>query len=192
MKASFKKPVKKNKNEQDPSLHAVLYRRMQKEKSKRELFSILASFGFWILFAVLLFHYVLGLWMVNTQDMAPTFHYGDLLLYTRFDQDIDTDDLIVYQQDGVLYCGKVVLAQNGTVLSNEKEMLEFSSLPSCFLSKEIPAYESAVSYPLQAKSGQYFVLSYDLENGKDSRMFGLIDQNQIKGKVLLALLVFGL
>jgi signal peptidase I len=165
---------------------------MQKEKNRRELLVMLRGFAFWIGSGFLLLNYVLGFWSVKNNDMAPNLQYGDLLMYSRLNTDIEQNDLIIYKQDNELYCGKVVLTPGGSVNIDEQNNLHFSSLPSCFLNEEIPAYESAIRYPQKAESNQYFVLSYDLQNGKDSRCFGLIEKNQIEGKVLLALLVFGL
>ena len=47
--------------------------------------------------------------------------------------------------------------------------------------------ESNVKYPIKLKDGQYFILNDFRENKNDSRTFGVIEQEQVKGKLLFLL-----
>ena len=49
---------------------------------------------------------------------------------------------------------------------------------------ETPQYESEVKYPLQLQEGECFVLGDHREGATDSRYFGAVDTQEIRGKII--------
>ena len=49
---------------------------------------------------------------------------------------------------------------------------------------ETPQYESEVKYPLKLQEGECFVLGDHREGATDSRYFGAVDTQEIRGKII--------
>ena len=73
--------------------------------------------------------------------------------------------------------------------SNAAEEL-FSKQPFQFTGTEndiyysTPMYDNNVSYPVTLRENQYFILCDYREGAKDSRYFGAVEMEEIKGKVI--------
>lgn len=74
--------------------------------------------------------------------------------------------------------GKVIIEKDG----KEKALDEPYAIT--------PTLPVEVKYPLIIPEGKYFVLGDNRPASKDSRTFGLVDENQIKGKVALRIWPF--
>jgi len=49
----------------------------------------------------------------------------------------------------------------------------------------IPSQDGPIEYPLTIENSQYFILSdYSAESKKDSRTFGTVSDNEIKGETI--------
>ena len=105
----------------------------------------------------ILFGVVFGLTPMANADMQPAVCAGDLMLYYRLDKNLKSDDVVVFQKEGIQYTGRIVA---------------------------VPGDDSEVEYPLALKEDQYFILCDNREGAKDSRSFGVVDTSEIKGKVI--------
>ena len=48
-------------------------------------------------------------------------------------------------------------------------------------------YTEGISFPITVKEGEYFVLGDNRTNAKDSRIYGMVKQEEIKGVVITLL-----
>lgn len=143
----------------------------------------LASF---ILFIWVLFGIVFGITPMANADMQPAVCAGDLMLYYRLDKEPKEGDVIVFGKEGRQYTGRVAAVGGDTVEITEESELRVngSVVAESNIFYSTPRYDSEVSYPLSLKEGQYFILCDSREGAKDSRSFGEIMKNEIKGKVI--------
>ena len=134
----------------------------------------------------ILFGVVFGLTPMANADMQPAVCAGDLMLYYRLDKNLKSDDVVVFQKEGIQYTGRIVAVPGDVVeITDESElMVNKSTVMEDNIFYTTPAYDSEVEYPLTLKEDQYFILCDNREGAKDSRSFGVVDTSEIKGKVI--------
>lgn len=134
----------------------------------------------------ILFGVVFGLTPMANADMQPAVCAGDLMLYYRLDKNLKSDDVVVFQKEGIQYTGRIVAVPGDVVeITDESDlMVNKSTVMEDNIFYTTPAYDSEVEYPLALKEDQYFILCDNREGAKDSRSFGVVDTNEIKGKVI--------
>ena len=134
----------------------------------------------------ILFGVVFGLTPMANADMQPAVCAGDLMLYYRLDKNLNSDDVVVFQKEGIQYTGRIVAVPGDVVeITDESDlMVNKSTVMEDNIFYTTPAYDSEVEYPLALKEDQYFILCDNREGAKDSRSFGVVDTSEIKGKVI--------
>lgn len=134
----------------------------------------------------ILFGVVFGLTPMANADMQPAVCAGDLMLYYRLDKNLKSDDVVVFQKEGIQYTGRIVAVPGDVVeITDEFElMVNKNTVMEDNIFYTTPAYDSEVEYPLALKEDQYFILCDNREGAKDSRSFGVVDTSEIKGKVI--------
>ena len=134
----------------------------------------------------ILFGVVFGLTPMANADMQPAVCAGDLMLYYRLDKNLNSDDVVVFQKEGIQYTGRIVAVPGDVVeITDESElMVNKNTVMEDNIFYTTPAYDSEVEYPLALKEDQYFILCDNREVAKDSRSFGVVDTTEIKGKVI--------
>lgn len=134
----------------------------------------------------ILFGVVFGLTPMANADMQPAVCAGDLMLYYRLDKNLNSDDVVVFQKEGIQYTGRIVAVPGDVVeITDESElMVNKNTVMEDNIFYTTPAYDSEVEYPLALKEDQYFILCDNREGAKDSRSFGVVDTGEIKGKVI--------
>ena len=134
----------------------------------------------------ILFGVVFGLTPMANADMQPAVCAGALMLYYRLDKNLKSDDVVVFQKEGIQYTGRIVAVPGDVVeITDESElMVNKNTVMEDNIFYTTPAYDSEVEYPLALKEDQYFILCDNREGAKDSRSFGVVDTSEIKGKVI--------
>ena len=134
----------------------------------------------------ILFGVVFGLTPMANADMQPAVCAGDLMLYYRLDKNLKSDDVVVFQKEGIQYTGRIVAVPGDVVeITDESDlMVNKSTVMEDNIFYTTPAYDSEVEYPLTLKEDQYFILCDSREGAKDSRSFGAVETGEIKGKVI--------
>ena len=152
----------------------------------RALRNFLVRLFFLITVIGILFGVVFGLTPMANADMQPAVCAGDLMLYYRLDKNLNSDDVVVFQKEGIQYTGRIVAVPGDVVeITDESElMVNKSTVMEDNIFYTTPAYDSEVEYPLALKEDQYFILCDNREGAKDSRSFGVVDTSEIKGKVI--------
>lgn len=116
------------------------------------------------------------------------------MLYYRLEHSYVSQDVVVLKKDGAQYTGRII-ARGGDVVEITKDS-ELMVNGSVVLENDIyyrtPQYESEVSYPVTLGEDQYFVLGDYREGAKDSRYFGPVNADEIKGKVITVIRRSGL
>ncbi|MBQ3309843.1 signal peptidase I [Candidatus Saccharibacteria bacterium] len=139
-----------------------------------------------VLMLLVLFGVVFGLKRMDTSVMQPSVVEGDLLLYYRLARDYNVGDVVVVNLDGrdmvlriVAKAGqKVNITENGKVLVDDyPEALE------PFYKTEQPD-ETGVKLPYVVPEGKIFVMGDYREATEDSREFGAVHMNDVKGKLM--------
>lgn len=135
----------------------------------------------WLMFGV-----IFGITPMANHDMMPGIGAGDLMLYYRLERDLYAQDVIVFKKAKEQYVGRVIARGGDRVEITEEAKLMING--NVVLENNIyfstPQYDGKVEYPLMLKEDQFFVLCDYREGAKDSRYFGAVERDEIKGKVI--------
>ncbi len=139
-----------------------------------------------IIFLVVLFGFIFGFGVVSNNDMAPKLSAGDIMFYYRLDKSPNSTDVILLKKDGETYLGRVIgkpgdtieIKTDGGVVVNGGEYTEAE------IYYETKPYDNDIEYPITLQEREYFVLCDHREQSKDSRFYGVVNQSEIKGRVL--------
>ncbi len=119
--------------------------------------------------------------IVNGNSMAPTLNDGDKILYKKTDS-FKRFDIIVFKNDSNTLIkriyglpGETIIINNGKIYINSTELIDDNY-----------AYNyTDGDNNITLGDNQYFVLGDNREISLDSRHFGPIEKNSIKGIVIL-------
>jgi len=159
---------------------------LKRNLKKQIIINILKILVILIIMYLLLF-YVFGFYIVKNNNMNPSIKSGTLLIYYRLDKKYNNTDVIVTNNNIYRIIGtyKDNIEINNIVLVNsikEEGDIYFSTYKDD---------NSKIKYPLKVNKDEYFVLNDYRLDKNDSRKFGSINKNKIKGKVILSIQVRG-
>lgn len=134
---------------------------------------------------ILFFFVIFGAWVVSYVDMQPSIQRGDVVLYYRFSPEYNVGDVVIFELDGVKRISRITAIANSTVVipnSGDIEINGFShgsnQYYKTYIDKEYEGKEFEVG------NNQFFVLGDNRIESKDSRNFGVLDKEEIIGKVI--------
>ncbi len=168
---------------------AAIRARRVRLADRRALYALLRKVAVLAAVVFVLFGVVFGLTPMKGGDMQPKFAAGDLLLYYRLQDSYVRNDVVVIERDGGQYVGRIIgmpgdtieITESKTVSIDGKEVVETE------IYFETEAFQDAVRYPITLGAGEYFLLGDHRETARDSRYFGPVRQDELRGKVISAL-----
>lgn len=155
---------------------------------QREMVRLLGRFAVLAVLLWLVFGVLFGLCAMPDDQMAPRLYAGDLILYYRQAHTFHDRDVIVARVEGQTVVGRVA-ARGGDTVEISDGMLHVNG--STVMENEIyyttDAYEGGASYPLTLKENELFLLCDHREGATDSRWFGPVAADSVKGRVITVL-----
>ena len=135
---------------------------------------------------VLLFGVVFGVALQPDDTMHPHIKPGDLLLYYRLPRSYTAGEVVVFDKDGRRYTGRVAARSGDTVEVTDAATLVIngSVVAEPDIYEATPKYDSGVTYPLTLAEGEYFILCDARAGARDSRQFGPVTHQEIRGRVI--------
>ncbi|MCR5617890.1 MAG: signal peptidase I [Clostridiales bacterium] len=129
---------------------------------------------------------VFGIMKAPSNDMNPRIDYGDLLLYFRWDNKYDINEVVIIKKNDTIYLGRVIAVGGDTVdITDEAKLVVNGNIinePKIFYTT--PRYEGYEEFPQTVPKGEYFILVDKREGGEDSRYYGTVTEKEIKGSVV--------
>ncbi len=137
---------------------------------------------------LLTLHFVLGVFVVHTNDMYPAVRDGDLFISLRLRRPA-RGDVIAYRAHGERRFGRVVGVEGDVIEMDEGGCFRVNgAIPDETVFYETrPAAGADVSYPCTVGSGELFVLNDLRDNSGDSRLFGAVPCEDTEGSLILLL-----
>ena len=139
---------------------------------------------------VFLFTCVIGIDTAPSGDMAPSVRAGDALIYLRLGKPAD-GDVVLYEAGRRHSVGRIV-AGPGTEIDRTKAGLLTIRGELQPVQKRRGLYGETrvretghLNYPSTCPEGSYLILGDDREQAEDSRSWGYISEEDIRGKVLV-------
>lgn len=130
---------------------------------------------------------VLFLKQVKGMDMFPSLKDGDLVLGYRLQKEFRTNDIIAYEEEGTLHFGRVIAKEGDQVKISDGGEVTINGVAE---SSQIwyPDYDGGdLDYPFQVPENTLFILGDYRTDAADSRNYGAIPVEQVKGKVITLL-----
>ena len=159
-----------------------------KQSVKNDLIYLGAKAGLFICLALFTFGFVFGLCRVNDNSMSPSCRNGDLILYYRLQKDYRAQDIIVIEKDGEQQLQRIIAKEGDTVDITQQglQINGYLQLEKEIYTETLP-YEEGIRFPVTLGQGEYFVLGDNRMQAKDSRIYGTVDQSEIKGGMMALL-----
>ena len=141
------------------------------------------------IFLYVMFGVMFGIQPMADEDMAPRISAGDLMLYFRREDVLRPGDVLVFDTDEGRKAGRIAacggdcvdFTEDGSLSVNGSIVVESGIYGKTF------KVDNDRTYPLVLEEDTYFVLGDQRERAKDSRTFGAVERQKIKGKVILLL-----
>lgn len=170
-------------------------RRKNKSKFKQYALTVIIALAV----GILLRTYVVQGYRIPSRSMEDTLQEGDFLLVNKLTyhfHEPKIGDVIVFEYpfNPSKNLIKRIIAGEGQVVAviNKKLYVDGVNAEARFPSKHIdyqiyPAeYSNRDNFgPFEVPPGQYFVLGDNRDNSQDSRVWGFLDRNQVRGKAIL-------
>ncbi|MDO4459769.1 MAG: signal peptidase I [Clostridia bacterium] len=173
---------------------AVIQKKLKRIADKEETWNfikrlIMMGFVFYAMFG-----YFFGITPMKNNDMYPKISSGDVILYYRMDKKILSGDVVIFEKDGTRYVGRAVaiggdeveVTEESTLIINGSTMIESD------IFYKTPRYGEEIEYPVKLKQDELFILCDFRDGAKDSRFFGPVSMDEVKGKAITILRRSGL
>ena len=181
-----KKPSKKSKGEKpELTIERVIKKRRADAGLKLAYRNLFERIAMLVIVGLILFTQIFMITPVNGMEMFPNLKDGDLAIVYRLQSNYIKDDVVVYELDGQKRIGRVV--------GKEADLIDIDVAGNLYIngsyqsSEEIlyPTFKKdGVTYPLQILEDELFVLGDYRTSAVDSRDYGAISTDDVKGKVI--------
>lgn len=133
----------------------------------------------------IVFTFIFGLHRNLSVGMQPSLRDGDLLFYYRLDRDYRANNIVLFKYQDDLIASRVA-AVPGDEVNISSEGLEINGhlMYEPEIYSKTTQFKGGPTFPLTVEEGTVFVLGDNREHANDSRIIGLIDDKDIKGKVM--------
>lgn len=159
-----------------------------KSSVKEEFFFLLAKVGILAGLFFFLFFIVFGICRCGDNDMIPSVKNGDLAIFYRLQKQYRVSDVVVIKKEGDQQIRRIV-AQAGDEVDFTKDGLKVNGYlqqENEIYTETLP-YVEGISFPVTLKEDEYFVLGDNRSHAKDSRIYGAVKKEEIKGALITLL-----
>lgn len=144
-----------------------------------------------LIFAALLsctFLFVFGICRCSDNMMNPSVKDGDLAVYYRLRKEYRPSEAVVIEKDGEKQIRRII-AKEGDEVDITEEGLTINGYlqqESDIYTETLP-YTEGISFPVVIGKNEYLVLGDNRPNAKDSRIYGTVKKEEIKGIIITLL-----
>lgn len=154
----------------------------------KDILFLLSKIAVLVVFFLILFYVVFGIYRCNDQAMSPACKESDLAIFYRLEKNFQPSDVIVLEKNSERQLRRVIAVAGDVVDITEDGLVINGNIqqePDIF--KETLPYEEGITFPITVKQDEYFVLGDNRSASVDSRIYGPVSQDDIKGIVITLL-----
>ena len=168
------KPEEKKEESKNKGLGRKILKKLLRMLLKVLVVALILGVTFTIIFG---FHLQKGL------SMYPKFVDHDLLLYYKLEKNFRTGDVVIVRNNGRDYALRIVAIENDIVEIEDENLKINGHIVEEDIYYVTPK-KKKLNYPYTVPRGSVFVLGDYRTHSKDSRDFGAISFDNVKGKVI--------
>ena len=166
---------------------------IQETTIAQDIVQLLLKISIIILAVFLIFTFLYGIVRINDVSMKPAIKDGDLVMYYRLDKRFVSGDVAVFEDNGRNTTGRVVAVAGDTVdITRDGLKINGADQVSQDIYFDTTQFKDGVDFPITVGEGQVFILGDNRPQASDSRTFGCIDLNDVKGKVIAVIRTRGI
>ena len=176
-------------NEKEIMPNTIIKKKFEFIRNRRYVLNVFIKASLFIFCMYIVFSHILGIAVMKNEAMMPRISAGDLMLYYRLDESYYSPDIVIFDMNGVEYVGRIIAVPGESIEITDGQMIKIngnSIIEDDIFYKTYP-YEDSIKYPLELGKDEYFVLCDYREGAKDSRYFGAVKKEQIKGCIVTVL-----
>ncbi len=140
-----------------------------------DIFSVVPVF---LIIIMVINGYFFSLAQVEGISMQPTFCDNDAVII-KYVEEYKNQDIVILQEEG-LYLIKRLIAQGG-----DKLVVNSTGVYVNGNKIEDTIWNGTIEYDLTIPEGYFYVLGDNRDNSRDSRLFGLVKEEDMLGKVII-------
>lgn len=160
----------------------------QKKSIKEDVLFLLLKIAIFLILLLMMFLFVFGIYRCSDNMMAPAFKDGDLAVYYRLQNEYQISDVVVLEKNGEIQIRRIVAISGDNVeITTEGLKINGYLQQEAGVYMETLPYTEGISFPLTVGEDEYFVLGDNRINAKDSRIYGTVSKEEIKGMVITLL-----
>ena len=170
------------------NVNKIIKQKRVNVSNKNAIISFFKKLILIILVLWLLFTFIFGFFVVYNDDMFPKMVPSDLLMYYRLDRNFYVGDVVVVGKNDADYALRLVASGGDEVdISKEGQLIVNGSYQAetniFYPTGEYDETTEEIKFPLKLKENEVFALGDMRKGAKDSRYFGPVEKEEIKGKV---------
>ena len=159
--------------------------RKNRQTFLHELRQLILKFAIIAVILVIVLGYVFGLMRNRSLNMQPAFQDGDLIAFYRIANNYSAGDTVVVRYKDRNLSERVIAVAGDTVnITSDGLMVNGSYVQEPQVVGETKAFKEGVAFPLTVGSGEIFVLGDNREYAVDSRIFGCVAKDAVKGRII--------
>ena len=160
----------------------------QKKSIKEDVLFLLLKIAIFLILLLIMFLFVFGIYRCDDNMMAPAFKDGDLAVYYRLQNVYQSSDIVVVEKNREMQIRRIVAVSGDSVeiTADGLKVNGYLQQESGIYMETLP-YTEGISFPLTVGEDEYFVLGDNRTNAKDSRIYGTVSKEEIKGAVITLL-----
>lgn len=154
----------------------------------KDILFLLSKIAILAVFLIIVFCGIFGIYRCSDQAMSPACKESDLVIAYRLEHHFHPSDVIVLEKNGERQIRRVVAVAGDVVDITEDGLVINGNIqqePDIF--KETLPYEEGITFPVTVPPNEYFVLADNRLESVDSRIYGLVSQDEIEGIVITLL-----
>ena len=140
----------------------------------------------------IIFSFIFGIYREPNGSMMPAIHEGDLVLTYKWTKSLKSGDVTVVKYNDEMLALRVVATEGDTVAIGERGLLINDNYRvNNYSSEATRAVRNDIEYPITLGEGEVFLLGDAREHSTDSRVFGVVRQQDTEGIVFMQLRLRG-
>ena len=127
--------------------------------------------------------FVFGVFRLGGNNMYPALKDGDLCVTYKLEE-YHSNDVVAYRIDGQTRFGRIIARAGDTIDGDEQGLLINGSHPSEEVFYPTQILDTNLQLPYTLNEGEFVVLNDYRSDMDDSRTYGIIKKEALKGKVI--------